>query len=226
MYYVCIVLCIMYKDNIVWIVSCFMCELYCVFCITTTLCELCMYYAVCELYCVLCVNCIMYYVCIVLCIMYKDNIVWIGFKTGTGWRRLIGSPKLQIIFHKRATKYRALLRKMTYKDKGSYESSPPCTTANLSFSQSPVHENGDRHTEVESEKSTCVYRSRAQTYRGGGARDSRLLPWKPVKKIADSRFQVFTGVPVPYKCSSFHLSAHNWQVFTGVLKFSDRFLRK
>jgi len=34
---------------------------------------------------------------------------------------------LQIIFHKRATKYRSLLRKMTYKDKGSYESSPPCT---------------------------------------------------------------------------------------------------
>ena len=47
--------------------------------------------------------------------------------TGTGWRRLIGSPKLQIIFLKRATKYRSLLRKLTYKDKGSYESSPPCT---------------------------------------------------------------------------------------------------
>jgi len=45
----------------------------------------------------------------------------------TGWRRLIGSPKLQIIFHKRATKYRSLLRKMTHKDEGSYESSPPCT---------------------------------------------------------------------------------------------------
>ena len=45
----------------------------------------------------------------------------------TGWRRLIGSPTLHIIFHKRATKYRALLLKMTYKDKGSYESSPPCT---------------------------------------------------------------------------------------------------
>jgi len=44
----------------------------------------------------------------------------------TGWRRLIGSPKLQIIFHKRATKYRSLLRKMTYEDKASYESSPPC----------------------------------------------------------------------------------------------------
>jgi len=45
----------------------------------------------------------------------------------TGWRWLIGSPKLQIIFHKRATKYRSFLPKMTYKDKGSYESSPPCT---------------------------------------------------------------------------------------------------
>ena len=47
----------------------------------------------------------------------------------TGWRRLIGSPKLQIIFHKRATKYRLFLRKMTYKDKGSYESSPSCTSS-------------------------------------------------------------------------------------------------
>ena len=51
----------------------------------------------------------------------------------TGWRRLIGSPKLQIIFHKRATKYRSLLRKMTYKDKGSYESSPPCNMPALDF---------------------------------------------------------------------------------------------
>jgi len=47
----------------------------------------------------------------------------------SGRRRLIGSPKLQIIFHKRATKYRSLLRKMTYKDKGSYESSPPCSSS-------------------------------------------------------------------------------------------------
>jgi len=47
----------------------------------------------------------------------------------TGWRRLIGCPKLQIIFHKRATKYRALLPKMTYSDKGSYESWPPCIVA-------------------------------------------------------------------------------------------------
>jgi len=54
---------------------------------------------------------------------------WIHIQTppATGWRRLIGSPKLQIIFHERATKCRSLLRKMTCKDKGSYESSPPCT---------------------------------------------------------------------------------------------------
>jgi len=45
-------------------------------------------------------------------------------QTTTRWRRLIGSPKLQIIFHKRAIKYRSLLREMTYEDKGSYESSP------------------------------------------------------------------------------------------------------
>ena len=49
----------------------------------------------------------------------------------TGWRRLIGSPKLQIISHKRATKFRSLLRNMTYKDKGSYESSPPCISVSV-----------------------------------------------------------------------------------------------
>ena len=32
-----------------------------------------------------------------------------GIAIATGWRRLIGSPKLQIISHKRATKYRSLL---------------------------------------------------------------------------------------------------------------------
>ena len=42
--------------------------------------------------------------------------------------RVAKTHKLQIIFHKRATKYRSLLRKMTYKDKGSYESSPPCSS--------------------------------------------------------------------------------------------------
>ena len=61
---------------------------------------------------------------------WHDSFIYVShtWVLHTGWRRLIGSPKLQIIFHKRATNYRALLRKMTYRDKGSYESSPPCIT--------------------------------------------------------------------------------------------------
>ena len=47
----------------------------------------------------------------------------------TGWQRPIGCLKLQAIFRKRATNYRALLRKMTDKDKASYESSPLCISA-------------------------------------------------------------------------------------------------
>ena len=43
----------------------------------------------------------------------------------TGWRKCIGCLKLQVSFRKRATNYRALLRKMTSKDKASYASSPP-----------------------------------------------------------------------------------------------------
>ena len=56
----------------------------------------------------------------------------------TRWRRLMGSPKLLIIFHKRATKNRSLLQKMTYKDKGSYESSPPCTSQTCEAISCPV----------------------------------------------------------------------------------------
>ena len=48
-------------------------------------------------------------------------------KGHTGCRRPIGRRKLQVIFRKKATCYRALLRKMTYQDKASYGSSPPCT---------------------------------------------------------------------------------------------------
>ena len=43
-------------------------------------------------------------------------------------RRPIGCPISCITFCKLATNYRALLRKMTYKDKASYESVPPCNS--------------------------------------------------------------------------------------------------
>jgi len=73
------------------------------------------------------------FICSVLLHMYVYVYMYIHIHTptykfihqATGWRRLMGSLKLQIIFHKKATKYRSLLWKMTYKDKGSYESSPP-----------------------------------------------------------------------------------------------------
>ena len=45
----------------------------------------------------------------------------------TGWRRLIGCLNLHVIFRKRATMYRALLRTMHYQNKASYGSSPPCS---------------------------------------------------------------------------------------------------
>jgi len=44
------------------------------------------------------------------------------------WPRLIGCLKLQVIFRKRATNHRALLRKMTSEDKALYASTPLCMT--------------------------------------------------------------------------------------------------
>ena len=44
----------------------------------------------------------------------------------TGQRRSIGCLRLQVMFRKRATNYRALLRKTTYKDKASYDFTPHC----------------------------------------------------------------------------------------------------
>ena len=65
------------------------------------------------------IACVCVCVCHIVCIC-------IGHRVGTGWRRRVGSLKLQVIFRKRATNYRALLRKTTYKDKTSYDSKPAC----------------------------------------------------------------------------------------------------
>jgi len=48
-----------------------------------------------------------------------------------GWRRPSGCLKLQVIFRKRATNYRALLRKMTCEDQASYDSTPLCSELTL-----------------------------------------------------------------------------------------------
>jgi len=52
--------------------------------------------------------------------------IHLNFYIDTEWRRPIGCLISWITFRKLATNCRALLQKMTYKDKASYESSPPC----------------------------------------------------------------------------------------------------
>jgi len=79
------------------------------------------------------VTCMYVYVCVCVFVCVCVSHMWIYLNIGlgkwhvTGCRRLIESPKLQIISHKSATKCSSLLRKMIYIDKGSYASSPPCT---------------------------------------------------------------------------------------------------
>jgi len=63
--------------------------------------------------------------CMICSFMINPN-----FRAGaTGWRRIIGHLKLQVIFRKRATNYRALLRTVTCKDKTFCGSSPPSTNS-------------------------------------------------------------------------------------------------
>ena len=67
--------------------------------------------------------------------MKRGFFIWRTPWCRSGWYRVAKTHrifKLQIIFHKRATNYRSLLRKMTYKDKGSYESSLPCRRCSCS----------------------------------------------------------------------------------------------
>jgi len=101
----------------------------CVSCVVYGVCVVCgVWCVVCHMSCVLCG--VSWVICdITRTVNLRSNTVHKHAKHRvcvTGWRRLIGSPKLQIIFLKRATKYRSILLKITYKDKGSYESSPPC----------------------------------------------------------------------------------------------------
>ena len=80
-----------------------------------------------------------------LCIHTQYSYIFIYTRVHTGWRRPIRCLILWITFRKLATNYRALLRKMTQKDKASYESLPPCKrgphghSLNLSYSNIYMH---------------------------------------------------------------------------------------
>ena len=75
---------------------------------------MCIY--ICASACSACETCLRNLVCIYI---YSRICIYtyVSMHIYTGWRRLIGSLKLQIIFHRRATKYRSLLQKINYKDK-------------------------------------------------------------------------------------------------------------
>jgi len=102
---------------------------------------MCMYVCVCVRWHIIGTNihirmciCICICICVYICesnilalqSYYIRSWVIIIIKLSTGWRRLIGCLKLQVIFRKKATNYRALLRKITYKDEASYDATPPC----------------------------------------------------------------------------------------------------
>ena len=66
---------------------------------------------------------------------HNDAAEHTGTNQDTGWRRTIGCLKF---FRKRATNYRALVQKMTYEDKASYDSTPPCTLHEYTCIHIPV----------------------------------------------------------------------------------------
>ena len=67
-------------------------------------------------------------------------------KHPTGQQRCTGCLNLQISFRKRATNCRALLRKMTSKDKASYDSTPPGTPMGFCHPVARAHTCTHAHT--------------------------------------------------------------------------------
>jgi len=70
-------------------------------------------------------------------IIHLDDVIRKGAVSyhSRGWRRHIEYLKMQVIFRKRTTNTWALLSKMIYKDKASYESSPLCISQLIVFSR-------------------------------------------------------------------------------------------
>jgi len=94
----------------------------------------------------------------------------------TGWRRPIGCLKLQVIFRKRATNFRAHLRKMTCEDKASHATlyctcpftsisgscdlyATHCNTLSHNLQHTLTHCNSRQHTATQSISSVYAYRS-------------------------------------------------------------------
>jgi len=86
----------------------------------------------------------------VLCnidLLCSSDLLWTPYRSqwATGWRRPIGCLKLQVIFCKRYTNYRAVLRKMTCEGKASCASWPPCSYSTTLWNHA-THCNTLQHT--------------------------------------------------------------------------------
>jgi len=79
-----------------------------------------------------------------------------SIREGTGWQRCIGCLKLKISFRKRANNYRALLRKLTCKDKASCGPSPPCIHTCTMWQRVSFHDNFLPHCTITSCPFTCL----------------------------------------------------------------------
>jgi len=82
-------------------------------------------------------------------------------------RRPIGCLKLQVIFRKRATNYRALLQKMTCKNVAPHVSSPPCIFCNSSATHcrrrlTPTATHPVTYCKTLQRTATCTIRSTPQ----------------------------------------------------------------
>ena len=60
--------------------------------------------------------------------LYTHTHITTRGQRATGFSRPIGCPTLQVSFRKKATNFSAFWRKIIYKDKTPYTSSPPCTS--------------------------------------------------------------------------------------------------
>ena len=80
-------------------------------------------------------------------------------KRSTRWRRPIGYLKLQVIFRKRATNHRALLRKMTYEHRASSVTTPPCKTRThthaSTHTHTHTHTHASTHTHTHTQLKNC-----------------------------------------------------------------------
>jgi len=101
---------------------------------------------------VCCCVCIVYCVLLHVSLCVAARVYADSLETRTEWRRPIGCLKLQVSFRKTAANYRALLQKMTYKDKASYGSSPPSSVPHTCTPSS----RGAQHNMCTPKKLICV----------------------------------------------------------------------